>query len=216
MKDALPGPAAVLVIDDNPGNLAVISEYLEDSGYEVMIARDGEDGAAKARRGAPDLILLDVMMPGPDGFETCARLKKDALTREIPVLFMTALNRVEDKLRGFQAGGVDYITKPFDAQEALARIRAHLTIRSLQKDLEIQNRRLTETNAELKKAMEEIKTLRGIIPICSSCKKIRDDAGCWSQIETYIRRHSEAEFSHGVCPECAMKLYPEFELFKGR
>ncbi len=209
MNESDPPAPSILVIDDNPNNLAVICRYLEENRFDVMIARDGEDGIVKARKGTPDLILLDVMMPGPDGFETCLRLKEDDRTRQIPVLFMTALDGLRDKLQGFQAGGVDYITKPFDEQEALARIRTHLMIRNLQKRLEARNRSLEETNRRLSKAMAEIKTLRGIIPICAACKKIRDDNGYWSQIESYIRDHSEADFSHGICPACAEKMYPE-------
>ena len=193
----------ILVIDDNPSNLSVINQYLEDNGFEVMIARDGDDGVVKAARGLPDLILLDVMMPGMDGFETCRQLKGESLTRDIPVLFMTALDSVEDKLKGFDAGGVDYIVKPFNEREAIARINTHLKIRKLQQDLEEKNRRL-------EKAMNEIKKLEGIIPICSICKKIRDDKGYWSQLEAYFEEHSEAKFSHSLCQECAKKYYPDF------
>jgi response regulator RpfG family c-di-GMP phosphodiesterase len=99
-------------------------------------------------------------------------------------------------------GGVDYITKPFKSEEVLARVKTHLTLRFLQLELE-------EKNAELQKAMDEIKTLRGFIPICASCKRIRNDEGYWEQIESYISSHSDAKFSHGCCEECARKLYPE-------
>ena len=197
----------ILVIDDSPTNLAVITEHLEERAFEVMIARDGEDGIAKASHGQPDLILLDVMMPGIDGFETCSRLKSDPRTKEIPVLFMTAMDSVEDKLKGFEAGGVDYIVKPINELETIARINAHLKIRNLQKDLEEKNRRLQQ-------AMDEVKKLQGIIPICSICKKIRDDKGYWKQIEAYIQEHSEAEFSHSICEECARKYYAHLDIFK--
>ena len=201
MNDLNSADMLILIIDDNPNNLSIITEHLEMNHLEVMVARDGEDGIIKAQKGSPDLILLDVMMPGLNGFETCALLKKDPRTDDIPVLFMTALDNVEDKLRGFEAGGLDYITKPFNEQEVLARVKVHLIIRKLQKDLEKKNR-------ELESALEEIDTLRGIIPICSSCKKIRDDKGYWNQLEEYITRHSSAVFSHGLCPECARRLYP--------
>ncbi len=199
----------VLVIDDSPNNLAVIARHLEDNGFEVMIARDGEDGVIKAARGLPDLILLDIMMPGMDGFETCKRLKSTSDTKEIPVLFMTALDSVEDKLRGFEEGGVDYIVKPFNEHEAVARVKTHLKIRKLQRDLEEKNRRLQQ-------AMNKIKKLEGIIPICSFCKKIRDEEGSWKQLEGYFQEHSEATFSHGLCQECAKKHYPELDLSPGK
>jgi len=203
MKQKESRTSVILVIDDTPNNLSVINQYLEDNGFEVMIARDGEDGIIKAARGLPDLILLDIMMPGMDGFNTCIRLKKDAQTKDIPVLFMTALDGVEDKLKGFEAGGVDYIVKPFNEREAIARIKTHLKIRKLQQDLE-------EKNRQLQQAMTEIKKLEGIIPICSICKKIRDDKGYWSQLEAYFEEHSEAKFSHSLCQECAKKHYPDF------
>ncbi len=207
MSEAEGGSPVILVIDDNPTNLGLITRHLEDGSFEVMIARDGEDGIAKASHGRPDLILLDVMMPGIDGFETCRRLKSDSQTREIPVLFMTAMDGVEDKLKGFEAGGVDYIVKPINEYETIARINIHLKIRRLQKDLEEKNRRLQQ-------ALDEVKQLQGILPICSNCKKIRDDNGNWHQIETYIRKHSEAQFSHGLCRECAKELYPDLDIFE--
>lgn len=123
----------ILVVDDNIHNLQVISRTLENQGYEIMIARSGEDGLAKAQRGQPDLILLDVLMPGIDGFETCRRLKADPSTQNIPVLFMTALDSTADKLNGFSVGGVDYITKPFQTEEVMARVQTHLMLYRLQR-----------------------------------------------------------------------------------
>ncbi len=212
MKSTPSTHALILVIDDNLSNLSVITDHLDANGFDVMIARDGQDGIDKAQRGHPDLILLDVMMPGIDGFETCRRLKANAPTRSIPILFMTALDSIEDKLKGFDAGGQDYITKPFNEQEALARIHVHISLRRLQLEAQDRNQRLEKANQNLKKALEEIKTLHGILPICAACKKIRDDDGCWSQIEEYIQKHTDADFSHGICPECARKLYPEYDL----
>jgi class 3 adenylate cyclase len=125
--------ATILVVDDNINNLKVITQYLENEGFEIMTARDGRDGLEKALRGRPDLILLDVLMPEMDGFETCRRLKADERTHNIPILFMTALDNVDDKVRGFTAGGVDYITKPFQAEEVMARVKTHLTLYQLQR-----------------------------------------------------------------------------------
>jgi DNA-binding response OmpR family regulator len=113
----------ILVVDDNPVNLGVVGEHLEDNNYNVTVAQDGLEGLKRAEFGQPDLILLDVMMPGIDGFETCRRLKANPLTAEIPVIFMTALTDVADKIAAFQAGGVDYISKPFQTEELLARVR---------------------------------------------------------------------------------------------
>jgi DNA-binding response OmpR family regulator len=114
--------ATILVVDDNPANLSVVVNYLAERGYQILVAQDGETGLRLAAQQHPDLILLDVLLPGIDGFEVCRRFKADERTRGIPVLFMTIVTRTEDKVRGFEAGGLDYITKPFEHQEVLARV----------------------------------------------------------------------------------------------
>ena len=133
-------PETILIVDDTPANLGVLVETLGAAGYQLMVAEDGEEALAQTARTRPDLILLDVMMPGIDGFETCRRLKAQAATREVPVLFMTALHETADKVKAFAAGGVDYITKPIEHEEALARVRTHLALRRLQRELEEQLR----------------------------------------------------------------------------
>jgi signal transduction histidine kinase len=139
----------LLIIDDNPTNLEVIVDYLEDSGFEIIVARNGEMGLKRAQVWKPQMILLDVMMPGIDGFETCQRLKADESTKDIPVIFMTALDSTEDKLKGFQVGGVDYVTKPIQHEEVLARISTHLRIRDLTVRLNAKIEELTQTRQEL-------------------------------------------------------------------
>lgn len=129
-------PNTILVIDDNHANLEVVSSCLESAGFEILAAHDGAAGLNIARQVRPDLILLDVMMPGMDGLETCRRLKADAGTRAIPVIFMTALTDTTDKVRGFETGGVDYITKPFQVEEVLARVKTHLSLHTLQVQLQ--------------------------------------------------------------------------------
>jgi two-component system, sensor histidine kinase and response regulator len=131
-------PETILIVDDTPANLGVLVETLGDAGYQLMVAEDGEEALAQTEQTQPDLILLDVMMPGIDGFETCRRLKARASTRDVPVLFMTALNETTDKVRAFAAGGVDYITKPIEHEEALARVQTHLALRRLRRELEEQ------------------------------------------------------------------------------
>jgi CheY-like chemotaxis protein len=131
-------PETILIVDDTPANLGVLVETLGEAGYQLMVAEDGEEALAQTERTLPDLILLDVMMPGIDGFETCRRLKQRAATREVPVLFMTALNETTDKVKAFAAGAVDYITKPIEHEEAMARVQTHLTLRRLQRELRSQ------------------------------------------------------------------------------
>ena len=149
MAEIDPASAArphVLIVDDLPANLGVLQGVLEEAGFHVLVATSGERALTRLAYMRPDLILLDVNMPGLDGYETCRRLKADARWRETPVIFLTAQDDAVDKLRGFEAGAVDYITKPLHAEEVLARVRAHLQIRSLQ-------RALAEKNALLETAM---------------------------------------------------------------
>jgi C4-dicarboxylate-specific signal transduction histidine kinase len=150
---------SVLIVDDNPTNLGVLADYLETSGLEVLAAQDGEDGLEKAQLAQPDLILLDVLLPGIDGFETCRRLKADETTKDIPVIFMTVLTGTEHKLKGFQVGGADYVTKPFQQEEVLARVTTHLRLRELAEQLEQKveerTRELTATNLQLEQEIVE-------------------------------------------------------------
>jgi PleD family two-component response regulator len=193
----------ILVVDDNPDNLRLLDGILSEHHYKIRLAPGGERALATIRKEAPDLVLLDIMMPDMDGFEVCRQLKADQETAGIPVIFISALDEIIDKVKAFSIGGVDYITKPFKSEEVLARVRTHLTLRCLQRNLEKKNR-------QLRQALDEIWILRGILPICASCKKIRNEDGYWEQIENYIRARSEVDFSHGICEECARELYPEF------
>ncbi|MFP6862793.1 response regulator [Pseudomonas sp.] len=123
----------ILIVDDTPDNLALLSDALDEVGYMVLVALDGLSALNRIQRRRPDLILLDAMMPGLDGFETCQRIKADAATADIPVLFMTALTDSEHVVKGFAAGGIDYVTKPINTEEVLARVASHLrTARILQ------------------------------------------------------------------------------------
>jgi PAS domain S-box-containing protein len=150
----------ILLVDDNPANLSVVMDYLAGQGFQIMVARDGEAGLRLAQQDRPDLILLDVRLPGIDGFEVCRRLKADERTQEIPVIFMTVAAKMEDKVRGFEVGGVDYITKPFQQEEVLARVTAHLRLRELTRQLEETNesleRRVEERTAALSQANQEL------------------------------------------------------------
>lgn len=145
----------ILIVDDNPDNLRVLSQLLTNSDWDVLIATDGEMAIEQAEYAQPDLILLDVLMPGIDGFETCRRLKVSPQASEIPLIFMTALDDVVDKVRGFSLGAVDYITKPVQAEEVLARIKVHLELRRLTKVLEDRNTLLKQTNDDLVREIVE-------------------------------------------------------------
>lgn len=178
----------IMVVDDNSKNLQVVGKILYKNGYDLSLLGEGKSVLELAREKQPDLILLDIMMPGMDGFEVCQLLKNDELTKNIPVIFLTAKTDEDDIVKGFETGGVDYIKKPFNPRELLARVNTHV---------------------ELKRSREEIKTLKGFIPICACCKKIRDDKGFWEDVEKYIEERSYAKFSHGMCPDCVKKYYPD-------
>ncbi len=139
----------ILIVDDTPINLGVVVEGLENRGLRLVVAQDGMEGLQRAAFVKPDLILLDVMMPGMDGFEVCRRLKTNTDTADIPVIFMTALVETEHKITGFKAGGVDYITKPMQIEEVIARVGTHLNLRTMQRQLQAQNAQLQEHRTEL-------------------------------------------------------------------
>ncbi len=176
----------ILIIDDNPQNIQMLANVINESAYDVALALDGLEALKFIAKEKPDLILLDIMMPDMDGYEVCNMLKSKNDTKHIPVIFITAKNETGDIIKGFRAGAVDYISKPFINEELLARVKTHIA---------------------LKLARDEIQTLKGIIPICAKCKKIRDNKGYWQQVESYIESKSEVEFSHSLCPECTEILY---------
>jgi CheY-like chemotaxis protein len=182
-----PEKTVILAVDDMPVNLRLFVSILEPQGYAALTAQNAEEAFDVLENEKPELILLDVMMPDMDGFAAARKIKQSPNLKNIPIIFLTARSDKKDILKGFEVGGVDYVTKPFNPPELLARIRTHI---------------------ELKRAREEIRTLHGLLPICVRCKKIRDDKGYWQKIETYISERSEAEFTHGMCPACIRKLYP--------
>lgn len=145
----------ILVVDDTIANLDLLISYLGNNGYKTLIAKDGETALRRAAEKLPDLILLDIQMPGIDGFETCQKLKENEATKDIPVIFMTALTDTEDKVKGFNKGAVDYITKPIDVAELSARVTTHLELYDMKVELQKQNEILKE-NADLRESMEQI------------------------------------------------------------
>jgi len=188
----------ILIVDDEKINIDVLVGLLNPD-YKTVVAKNGEQAFMRLEKPPlPDLILLDIMMPGIDGLEVCRRLKLMEKVRHVPVIFITAKSTTGEIVKGFKLGAVDYITKPFQPEELAARVSTHI--------------KLKKTITELENAHRELKTLKGLLPICSSCKKIRDDQGYWNQIETYISDHSDAEFTHSICPDCIKKLYPQIKI----
>ncbi|WP_242064718.1 response regulator [Nostoc sp. FACHB-133] len=149
----LPEDSLILVVDDTTTNLEIVFDILTNVGFKVVTENDGKRAVQQAEDKLPDLILLDVMMPGIDGFETCQKLKENSVTCDIPVIFMTANSDTNSKVKGLSIGAVDYITKPFHEEELLARIKTHLQLRNLTKTLE---KRVAERTAALSRALKEL------------------------------------------------------------
>lgn len=147
----------ILIVDDNPTNLDLLLEVLDSAGFEVFVSQTGESALKRAQLVQPDLILLDIMMPGMDGFTTCKHLKAETTTKDIPIIFMTALTEMNDKVRGFEVGAVDYVTKPFQPKEVLARVKTQLTLQGLRRELEQKNVALTAA-LEREKELNRLKS----------------------------------------------------------
>ncbi|MBM3235616.1 response regulator [Candidatus Poribacteria bacterium] len=148
--------AKILIVDDVPANLNVLCQVLETEGYKIVAAPSGTVALQLAQRTQPDLILLDIMMPEMDGFETCRQLNANPATAEIPVIFITAKDEMNSVVKGFEVGGVDYITKPFRYEEVRARVQTHLTIKGLQKRLREANQEIQARDEELEKAYAQL------------------------------------------------------------
>jgi DNA-binding response OmpR family regulator len=208
----------LLIIDDVSKNIQVLGHVLSKEDYSLSFAMDGRQALQLIAENDFDLILLDIMMPFMDGYEVCRRLKKIPGKGDIPVIFLTARTEAEDIVKGFQMGAVDYVTKPFNAHELHARVRTHVELKNARDTITRHNRELAqkndalqEINAKLKKALDRIETLEGILPICSFCKKIRNENGTWNRLEGYIMARSSAKFSHSVCPDCLKRHYPDLK-----
>jgi phosphoserine phosphatase RsbU/P len=211
-------------VDDVPKNIQVLGNILRQEGYSIDFATSGKQALTMAQTDLYDLILLDVMMPDMDGFEVCRRLQELPEGKGIPVIFLTAKTEGDDILKGFQMGALDYVTKPFNSPELIARVHTHLELKKardkiLQTSREHADRNdeLSRLNQELQTALREINTLHGILPICSCCKKIRKEGASpssqdsWVVLEDYIHAHTEAQFTHSICPECTGNLYPQIQ-----
>ncbi|HEV3083068.1 MAG TPA: response regulator [Gemmataceae bacterium] len=201
----------VLIAEDNSTTRSLLQEALTDWGFEVLAASDGKEAWQQLAHGeAPQLILLDWTMPEMDGIEVCRAVRQLPHFRTNYIILLTARNSPDDVVVGLEAGADDYITKPFEPAELRARLQVGVRIVALQHSLA---RRVDE----LENALARVKQLHGLLPICSYCKKIRDDQNYWQQVEAYISSHTDAQFSHGVCPDCYERiLRPEMEAFRNK
>ncbi len=213
----------ILIVDDISKNIQVLGSILQKEGYAISYAMDGRQALLLINSEKFDLVLLDVMMPEMDGYEVCRRLKQTPNGVDLPVIFLTAKTEKEDIVKGFEVGAVDYISKPFNKAELLARVRTHLflkrsmmLIEEQNSDLQNKNEQLQQLSQNLAAALKQIKTLEGFLPICSHCHKIRekdadpDQDRSWVSLEAYIDQHTDAALSHSICPTCMKKHYSEY------
>jgi sigma-B regulation protein RsbU (phosphoserine phosphatase) len=186
----------ILIAGDDPVSRIILNRTLQSWGHEVVVVTDGAM-AWEILQGeyAPPLAILDWMMPGLDGVEVCRRVR--ALGRSEPtyIILLTAKHQKTDIVAGLDSGANDYVTKPFDQRELQARLRVGERMTLLQRELADRVRLLEE-------ALGQINQLQGLLPICSYCKSIRDDQNYWHNLDCYFSKHSEVQFSHGICPDC--------------
>jgi DNA-binding response OmpR family regulator len=198
----------ILIAEDEPVSRHLLEACLKKWGYDVMAACDGNEAwEICQKQGIPELAILDWMMPGMDGLELCRKIRAQVSSQAVYILILTAKGGQEDVVEGLKGGADDYVVKPFDPEELRARVQAGVRIIELQKNL-------TSRVRELEEALALVKRLQGLLPICVYCKKIRNDQNYWAQVEEYISRHSDAKFSHGICPDCYQEIVvPQIDNF---
>jgi len=234
----------VLVVDDDKMQVLILRTMLEEDGFSVRTAGNGEEAFNAVLLHAPDVVIADIMMPVMDGFEFCRRVKEDARFKQIPVILISTLSGPQDIVDVITCGADNFIVKPFDKEFILEKVdvvlhrekreaaegreyevtakvdgKTYSMVSDCQRIMDVlmtsyeciihKGEQLQKTNKKLYKAIETIRTLRGLVPICSHCKRVRDDDGYWRQVEEYIGEHSEAEVKSGLCPACMRELYPE-------
>ena len=193
----------ILIADDDLTSRTMLAGVLQQNGHVVLHAVNGAAAwAALQQPDAPALVILDWMMPEMDGLDVVRHVRAVHTDRPPYIIMLTTRDKKADIITGLNAGANDYLAKPFDPGELRTRVEVGRRMLELQDTL-------AAKIEELHLALNQIKTLRGILPICAKCKKIRDDQGCWKQVEVYVRDRTEANFSHGFCPECIKELYPE-------
>lgn len=199
-------PLRALVADDEAVTAMVLAASLRAWRFDVTVVHDGEAAWREIEGSAPPaLVILDWMMPGIDGITLCSRIRAREDARAMYVILLTSRDSRDDRLAGLEAGADEYLVKPFDAHELRARVHTGVRILALQQHL-------VAKIAALEEALANVRQLRGLLPICSYCKRIRNDGDYWQQLETYITAHSDARFSHGICPPCLERVQKEYGL----
>jgi DNA-binding response OmpR family regulator len=196
----------ILIAEDEPVTRAKLETLLQTWGYDVVVARDGTEAWRDLQADAGiDLVITDFQMPGLNGDELCRKCRSDLSGRGLYILLLTAVKvSRQDLISGLLAGADDYVQKPFDNAELNARLQVGCRVVSLQQELRHRVKQLED-------AVAQIKHLQGLLPICSYCKRIRDDKNYWHQVEHYITSHADVRFTHGICPQCMEKLKATIE-----
>ncbi|HYM81547.1 MAG TPA: response regulator [Candidatus Limnocylindria bacterium] len=198
----------VLIVEDDPFFQRILCKRMSSEGYQVTAASDGREGMKAIVTAEPDLVISDWMMPEVDGLELCQSVKTGLREAAPYFILLTAKGEISDKLLALQTGADDYLVKPCDQGELIARVRAGLRIVALTQQLRKTVADLQVANAELTSTRNQVLRLEGNIPICSFCKKVRDGDGIWHDIDRYLTSRAQADFSHGVCPDCRRSHYP--------
>ena len=194
-----------LIADDDRVTTEILSTTLQQWNIEVIVAHDGNVAWDLLGGGdGPSLAIFDWMMPGLDGPALCRRIRQDALLVHMYLILLTGRDARADLVAGLDAGADDYVVKPFDVEELRARVNVGIRVLTLQQ-------RLAERVLDLQSALSKVKQLSGLLPICSYCKRIRSDQNYWEQVDRYVAQHSNAEFSHGICPECFKTVIAPFD-----
>lgn len=202
----------ILVTDDDPDILELNSTILRKVGYEVYEASTAKETLEMVRTHRPDLIILDVILPDMRGTRLCRMIKDDPDLRGPFIILMSGVQvSSNNQAKGLNVGADGYLVKPVSRKEFIARVQAMERIKHAEDALMETRKEQEATIEKLQKALDEIKTLRGLIPICAWCKRIRDDKGYWDELEVYLSKHSEAVFSHGLCPECSKAMKKKIE-----
>jgi DNA-binding response OmpR family regulator len=198
----------ILIAEDDPVTRRILEASLGRLGWDVITAEDGTSAWRILEnldgQNPPELVLLDWMMPGMDGIEICRKLRSTPGFELVYVILLTSRSDTEDLAMGLMAGANDYITKPFHPAELESRVRGGERMVKLQTSLSARIKQLEE-------ALREVKRLQGLLPICSYCKKVRNEANYWEQVESYFSSHSDLDFTHSICPSCTDKMLKELE-----
>lgn len=190
----------ILIAEDDPVSCRILEMTLSAWGHDVLVARDGRAAWEVLRQpDSPSLAILDIMMPEMDGCEVCRKVRE--VSGAIPpyLILLTAMTAKEDVVRGIKSGANDYLTKPFHREELKVRVEVGVRMLELQ-------RVLADRVKELEEALSQVKQLQGLLPICSYCKKVRDDQNYWQKVDTYLSDRIDVQFSHGVCPDCLERM----------